>query len=89
MFVTSKLDQIVLLDFGVSKISKENNSTNMMGFSWRYSSPEVLSGEKSKVSPKSDIFSFGMLLFIFFLNTMLISILYELITGKKAWEKKN
>ena len=63
MFKTHKLDSIVLLDFGISKIEKEDASTDIIGLSLRYCSPEVSIGKKLKISAKSDIFSFAMFFF--------------------------
>ena len=37
-------------------------STDVLGFSYGYNSPEVNTQYKSKISSKSDMFSFAMLL---------------------------
>jgi len=47
-----------LLDFGLSRIIKENSS--LLGASWRWAAPEVLLNT-SRLSPASDVFSFGRL----------------------------
>ena len=61
MFTTKSLNKIALLDFGISKILKNNaNSTNVLGISYFYCPPEVNMTAKSNISEKSDIFSIGM-----------------------------
>ena len=71
MFKTKKMKDIVLLDFGNSKIFKDNKESNtqVLGYSQGFCPAEVL---EDKVSLKSDIFSFGV-------------ILYEIMTGKNCW----
>ena len=88
MFITSNLDEIVLLDFGVSKISKENLSTSIYGFSYRYSSPEVSIG-KAIITSKSDMFSFGMFFLLIILNKYYYLVFYmKLLLVNKLGEKK-
>ena len=41
MFVTNALDQIVLLDFGISKSFIQNHSTLLVGLTLYYSPPEM------------------------------------------------
>ena len=51
-----------------------------------YSPPEMRFNDLSNVSPKADIFSFGM--YLYFLSLLLnYRILYELITERRAWAK--
>ena len=69
MFESSNYEKIVLLDFGISKIFKENLDTNITALSYYYSPPEISDSIKSRVTPKSDIFSFGMSsFFLLYLN---------------------
>ena len=50
-----------------------------------YCPPEIRFHDLSQISPKADIFSFGMYLYlIFYFNCR---ILYELITKRRAWVK--
>ena len=70
LFKTKNLTEIALLDFGVSKtfnLNKSHKSTMIQGLSLKYSPPEILIDDKSQVSTKSDIFSFGMFIFIYYL----------------------
>ena len=67
IFKSSKYKKLLLIDFGISKIFKQNKETEILGFSYCYSAPEVSIEEKSMISPKSDIFSFAMFIIIFFI----------------------
>ena len=60
MFETWAYKKIILLDFGIAKIFKENEETNVPAISYYYSSPEASNADKSRVTPKCDIFNFGM-----------------------------
>ena len=60
MFKSQSLNTIVLLDFGISKLYRENSLTGILAMSTFYCPPEIKDGEKSDVSDKSDIFSLGM-----------------------------
>ena len=48
-----------------------------------YCSPELRLQDLSKISPKADIFSFGM--YLYFLSLFNCRIFYELITERRAW----
>ena len=78
------MKKIVLLDFGISKISRNDQDTGVLAMSYYYCSPEVKNDDSSKVSQKSDIFSVGMSI-DYFLYIFIIRILYELFTEKKAF----
>ena len=54
------MKKIVLLDFGISKISRNDQDTGVIAMSYYYCSPEVKNDDSSRVSQKSDIFSVGM-----------------------------
>eukprot|EP00828_Plagiopyla_frontata_P014800 TRINITY_DN1928_c0_g3_i3.p1 TRINITY_DN1928_c0_g3~~TRINITY_DN1928_c0_g3_i3.p1 ORF type:complete len:223 (+),score=7.11 TRINITY_DN1928_c0_g3_i3:228-896(+) len=74
IFKDANLKDICLLDFGISKIQKDSTkSTDVLGISYFYCPPEVSQTERSLVSNKSDIFSLGI-------------VLYELNTGRRAWQ---
>ena len=69
MFKTKEMKNIVLIDFGNSKILTDNTTekkTQVLGYSPGFCASEVL--EEDKISLKADIFSFGI-------------ILYEIMTG--------
>ena len=66
MFKTKELKEIVLLDFGISNVYKENEATKIFGMTPFYCPPEIKIHDLSYVNPKADIFSFGM--FIILLN---------------------
>eukprot|EP00828_Plagiopyla_frontata_P045999 TRINITY_DN8036_c0_g1_i1.p1 TRINITY_DN8036_c0_g1~~TRINITY_DN8036_c0_g1_i1.p1 ORF type:complete len:164 (+),score=6.79 TRINITY_DN8036_c0_g1_i1:130-621(+) len=67
MFTTPSLNKIALLDFGISKIPKnQENSANILGISYFYCPPEINLSGKSNISAKSDIFSLGIILYEFF-----------------------
>ena len=71
MFKAKDLKDIVLLDFGISNIYKENEKTNICGMTPFYCPPEVKYHDLSYITPKVDIFSFGMfLIFIKFTNNL-------------------
>ena len=67
MLEESSHEKIILLDFGITKIFKDNLDTDVTAISYFYSSPEVSNIDKSRVTPKSDIFSFGMYLYLLLL----------------------
>ena len=60
MFKTNELKEIVLLDFGISNIYKEKESTKIFGMTVYYCPPEISYYNVSYIAPKADIFSFGM-----------------------------
>ena len=62
MFKSQELKEIVLLDFGISNIYKENEGTKIFGMTPFYCPPEIKYHDLSYVTPKADIFSFGMFL---------------------------
>ena len=66
VFNSHKFKKIILLDFGISKIAKENEETDVIGMSYCYCAPEIKEASKCQVSSKSDIFSFGMFFFALF-----------------------
>ena len=61
MFKTNELKEIVLLDFGISKDYKENEMQKISSMTHAYCPPEIKLNYLSQISPKADIFSFGML----------------------------
>ena len=65
MFTTEDLSQIVILDFGISQIYKQSNPAKVFGLTPNYCPPEIVLHKASTISPKSDIFSFGMLIILF------------------------
>ena len=62
MFTTKELNEIVLLDFGISNVYKENEATKIFGMSPKYCPPEIRYHDMSYITPKADIFGFGMLI---------------------------
>ena len=60
MFTTQELKEIVLLDFGISNVYKENEATKIFGMTPKYCPPEIRYQDLSYATPKADIFSFGM-----------------------------
>ena len=64
MFKSQELKEIVLLDFGISNIYKENEGTKIFGMTPDYCPPEIKYHDLSYITPKADIFSFGMFLII-------------------------
>lgn len=66
MFKDKSLNDIVILDFGISDIYRENQSVKIMGMSPAYCPPEIKLHDYSKISPAADIFSFGMYLYSFY-----------------------
>ena len=62
---------IKLLDFGLAREIAEKAEESGPAGSWRYMSPEQVSGER--LTPASDVFSLGI-------------VLYELLTGKHPFE---
>ena len=60
MFTTNEMKTIVLLDFGISNLYKENEKTKIFGMTPAYCPPEIKFNDLSYISPKADIFSFGM-----------------------------
>ena len=70
MFKNQSCKKIFLLDFGITKFEK-NFETEILGMSYFYSAPEVSLTNKSLVSSKSDMFSFGMFIILLFFNIYL------------------
>ena len=66
MFNNQNCKKIFLLDFGITKFEK-TAETEMLGMSYFYSAPEVSKTDKLLVTSKSDMFSFGMFILIFFI----------------------
>ena len=70
MFQKHDLKDIVILDFGISNVYKENQPINIFGMTPFYCAPEIKYHDLSYVSPKADIFSFdfsfGMLINLFY-----------------------
>ena len=66
MFKTNELKEIVLLDFGISNIYKENEGTKIFGMTAFYCPPEIKFHNLSYIAPKADIFSFGMFSIAFY-----------------------
>ena len=66
MFKNAEMKEIVLLNFGNSKISPLTKSFTAVPLSYCYAPPEVSEADHIHVSPLSDIFSFGMFFFLFF-----------------------
>ena len=64
MFKSQELKEIVLLDFGISNIYKENEGTKIFGMTPDYCPPEIKYHDLSYITLKADIFSFGMFLII-------------------------
>ena len=60
MFKNSDFEEIVLLDFGISNFYKENEHTKIFGMTVAYCAPEIKFSDLSLITPKADIFSFGM-----------------------------
>ena len=56
----------------------------MAGITFYYLAPEVSINDNSLISSKSDIFSFGML--IFYMINIFFRTLYELVTERKVWQ---
>ena len=83
MFKANDLAEIVLVDFGISNILKDNESTKIFGLSIPYCPPELNFASACNISEKADIFSFGMLLSFFII--IFIRILYEIITENFAF----
>ena len=65
MFKSNDFEEIALVDFGISNFYKDNEHTKIFGMTPAYSAPEITYADLSHITPKADIFSFGMLLFIF------------------------
>ena len=60
IFCDDLLSDIVIIDFGISDIYKENESTKILGMTPAYCPPEIRFNDLSVITPKADIFSFGM-----------------------------
>ena len=73
MFITQELKDIVLLDFGISNVYKKNEATRIFGMTVFYCPPEIRCHDLSYITPKADIFSFGMFL-ITYLNLFFINL---------------
>ena len=70
MFENISCKKIFLVDFGITKFEK-TLETEILGISHVYSAPEVSLTNKSLVSSKSDMFSFGMFIILLFFNIYL------------------
>ena len=68
MFKSEDLKEIVIIDFGISKIVRTDVTTKLFACTANYSPPEVLTS--NYFYKESDIFSFGM--YYFFLNLNLV-----------------
>ncbi|MCL2258812.1 MAG: serine/threonine protein kinase, partial [Cystobacterineae bacterium] len=77
IFLTTKGNELCVkvLDFGISKILGSDSYTqdSVVVGSPRYMSPEQARGQNSQLSPQSDIFSLG-------------AVVYEMLLGKHAFE---
>ena len=67
----------MLLDFGISNVYKKNEATKIFGMTVFYCPPEISYHNISYVTPKADIFSFGMFLNCLF-NYLFINLEYFL-----------
>ena len=65
MFKSSNFEDIVLVDFGISNFYKDTENTKIIGMTPAYCAPEIKFSDSSLISPKADIFSFGMLSILF------------------------
>eukprot|EP00828_Plagiopyla_frontata_P002971 TRINITY_DN10704_c0_g2_i1.p1 TRINITY_DN10704_c0_g2~~TRINITY_DN10704_c0_g2_i1.p1 ORF type:complete len:240 (-),score=41.46 TRINITY_DN10704_c0_g2_i1:75-794(-) len=63
MFKHKDFKEIVILDFGISNFYKENKSTKIFGLTPYYCPPEIKHYTLLKISPKADIFSFGIIFY--------------------------
>ena len=61
MFKSQDFEEIVLVDFGISNFYKNNEITKIFGMTPNYCPPEIKFSDLSLITPKADIFSFGML----------------------------
>ena len=84
MFKNQNCKKIFLLDFGITKFEK-TAETEILGMSYFYSAPEISITDKSLISSKSDMFSFGMFMLIFSKYLFYFRVLYEFTTGRRAW----
>ena len=57
---------IILVDFGISNVYLKNSLTKIFGMSILYCPPEICFNTLSAISPKADIFSFGMFILIYY-----------------------
>jgi len=73
VLVSNDFKRIKLVDFGLSVVSSHSNFTQSMGYTPHYMAPEQIF---NKVNAKSDIYSFGCLL-------------YHLCTYDKPWKDLN
>ena len=64
MFKNADFAEIVLLDFGISNFYKQNEHTKIFGMTINYCPPEIKYSDLSLITPKADIFSFGMFFMI-------------------------
>ena len=60
MFATQELTDIVLVDFFISNVYKENEGSEILGITLKYCPPEIKFKDLSYITPKADIFNFGM-----------------------------
>ena len=67
MFKSQDFKDIVLVDFGISNFYKDNENQKIFGLTAFYCAPEIKYSNLSLLTPKADIFSFGMLI-IYYCN---------------------
>ena len=79
MFKHKDFKEIVILDFGISNFYKENKSTKIFGLTPYYCPPEIKHYTLLKISPKADIFSFGMYYYYYY---------YVIVYSMKLFQKK-
>uniref|UniRef100_A0A0G4HA08 Ubiquitin-like domain-containing protein n=1 Tax=Chromera velia CCMP2878 TaxID=1169474 RepID=A0A0G4HA08_9ALVE len=60
----------------VASLAREVGGKLDLGMNVKYSAPEVMKGDQGGVGPKADVFALGV-------------ILWELVTGRRAWEGQN
>ena len=65
MFKSSDFEDIVLVDFGISNFYKDTKYTKIFGMTVCYCAPEIKFSDLAHITPKADIFSFGMLPILF------------------------
>ena len=46
MFKDQSLQEIVIIDFGITKIVKSDKTTKINAFTYKYSAPEVINSEE-------------------------------------------
>ena len=68
MFKESDMKTIAIIDFGSAKFIGDNLSSDFPALTYNYCAPELDFSTSANITDKTDIFSFGMYLFICFLN---------------------